>query len=243
MRKAWILRKLRANYNEGAIMKTQTCRTCGVEIPAGRKKYCDKHPNERVLKQQEKELKHIESGICKSCTKPISKNSTVFCDDHLKANRERGVKDREKRREAGICRSCSEPLSDKSRTWCETHRLQQNELSLALSRNKREQEPCEDCGKIPRLSRKRRCEECQEIYENRKASTCRRVGCEEPTEVKYFCRVHADEENEKLRQRRVKLAESNKCIHCFSKKTKADINYRLCGKCREKQRNQRAATA
>lgn len=224
-------------------MNTQLCKTCGIEIPAGRKKYCDEHPNERVQRQQEKELKHVTQGICKSCTEPISENSTVFCEEHLKANRERGVKDREKRKEAGICRSCSEPLSPKSRTWCETHRLQQNELSLTLSRSKREQEPCVDCGNTPRLARKRRCVGCQKIYDSAKAKTCRRVGCESPTEVKHFCRVHADEENEKLRQRRKGLAESNRCIYCFEEKLAADVEYRLCHKCRAKQRDQRTATA
>jgi hypothetical protein len=225
-------------------MKTQLCKTCGVEIPAGRKKYCDSHPNERVQKQQEKELKHISSGICKSCTKPISENSSVFCDEHLKANRERGVKDRERRREAGICRSCSEPLSPKSKTWCETHRLQQNELSLQLSRGKRAQEPCVECGKTPRMSRKRRCEGCQDVYDAKKASTCRRVGCERPTEVKHFCRVHADEENEKLRTRRQNLQKENKCIFCFNTmNATADAGYVLCHSCRAKQRVQRTAVA
>lgn len=225
-------------------MNKQNCKTCGKEIPTGRKKYCDEHPNERVQKQQEKELKHIESGICKSCTKSISKNSSVFCEEHLKANRERGVKDRERRREAGICRSCSEPLSDKSRTWCETHRLQQNELSLNLSRSKRESEPCMDCGNIPRVARKRRCAPCQELYAIAKAGTCRRVGCESPTEVKHFCRTHADEENEKLRERRQQLHESNRCIFCFKKMTTAaDSGYVLCHSCRAKQREQRSAVA
>lgn len=223
-------------------MKTQTCKTCGVEIPVGRKKYCDNHPNERVQKQQEKELKHIKSGICKSCTEPISPNSKVFCEEHLKANRERGVKDRERRREAGICRSCSEPLSPHSRTWCEAHRIQQNELSLTLSRAKRAQEPCQDCGKVPRLSRRRRCADCQEIFDVNKANTCRRVGCESPTEVKHFCRLHADEENEKLRARRQNLQKANKCIFCFKPMDKiADSGYVLCHGCRAKQRVQRTA--
>lgn len=221
-------------------MRTQNCKTCGKEIPAGRKKYCDEHPNERVVKQQEKELKHIEQGICKSCTKPISKDSTVFCEEHLLANRERGVKDREKRKEAGICRSCSEPLSPKSKTWCETHRLQQNELSLTLSRSKREQEPCQDCGNIPRLPRKRRCVDCQEVFEQIKANTCRRVGCDKQTEVKHFCRQHADEENEKLRQRRQNLQKSNKCIFCF-KSMNGETEYVLCHSCRAKQRVQRTS--
>ncbi|CAN5205592.1 hypothetical protein BH09PAT1_BH09PAT1_6320 [soil metagenome] len=225
-------------------MNKQECRTCGKEIPAGRKKYCDNHPNERVQKQQQKELKHIEQGVCKSCTKPISENSTVFCDDHLIANRERGVKDREKRRDAGMCRSCSEPLSIKSKTWCEAHRLQQNELSLTLSRTKREKEPCEDCGKTPRMTRKRRCESCQGIYEASKSETCRRVGCAKPTEVKHFCREHADEENEKLRQRRENLRKTNRCIFCFKPKNSFDESkYVLCFDCRANQRLQRTATA
>lgn len=226
-------------------MNTQECKTCGANIPAGRKKYCDKHPNERVMKQQVKEMNHISQGICKSCTEPISENSTVFCDGHLVANRERGVKDREKRKEAGICRSCSEPLSPKSQTWCETHRLQQNELSLTLSRSKREQEPCIDCGNTPRVSRKRRCTKCQNAYEVNKSNTCRRVGCEKPTEVKHFCRTHADEENEKLRQRRERLKEAKKCIFCFNDMNeKVDFGYVLCHGCRAKQRVQRtSATA
>lgn len=225
-------------------MSMQNCKTCGVDIPAGRKKYCDEHPNERVMKQQEKELKHVEQGICKSCTKPISEESTVFCNDHLVANRERGIKDREKRKDAGICRSCSEPLSPDSKTWCETHRVQQNELSLILSRSKRAKEPCKDCGEIPRLSRKQRCENCQDTYEVSKAITCRRVGCEKPTEVKYFCREHADEENNKLRTRRENLQKDHKCIFCFkAMDKKADSGYVLCHACRAKQRVQRTATA
>lgn len=223
-------------------MNIQTCRTCGDKIPAGRKKYCNSHPNERVKKQQEKELRHIESGMCKSCTQPLSENSTVFCDNHLKANRGRGVRDREKRRKAGICRSCSEPRSSRSKTWCEIHRIQQNELSLKLSRSKRAQESCMDCGNAPRLFRKRRCTNCQESYNMIKTQTCRRIECNKPTEIKYFCREHANEENAKLRNRRANLRRKKKCIFCFSLITsKTGIGYVLCDACRAKQRIRRSS--
>ena len=223
-------------------MKVQGCKVCGNELPIGRKRYCDGHRNERVAKQVEKEQSHIMAGLCKMCSNPLSENSAVFCDQHLVANRERGVKDRERRKQLGMCRSCSEPLSPKSKTWCETHRLQQNEQSRLASLAAREKEMCIDCDNIPRLPRKRRCEICQEVYETEKAKICRRIGCDAPIEVKHFCRVHADEENQKLSARRKSLLSSNKCIYCFKDKTlKEDEGYTLCHECRAKQRTQRAS--
>lgn len=225
-------------------MSNTICRTCEVEIPDGRSKYCNEHRNERAIKQQEKEQSNISSGKCKVCSTELSKNSAVFCDTHLVANRERGVKDRERRKKLGICRSCNNELSPKSKTWCEEHRLQQNEISRNLSRKARENEMCIDCDSVPRLPRKRRCSNCQLAYDVIKASTCRRVGCEEPTEIKHFCRTHADEENEKLRQRRENLQKQNKCIFCF-KEMKPDntSKYVLCLECRNKQKTQRTTTS
>lgn len=222
----------------------QLCKICGTELPAGRKKYCDEHRDKTLVKQQNKEKEHVDAGLCRFCSEPLSENSTAFCETHLIANRERGVKDRQRRKELGLCRSCSEPLSPKSRTWCEGHRQQHNEATRLASKEAREKEVCEDCNESPRLLRKRRCETCQNIYDLQRTNTCRRGGCGKPTEIKYFCREHGDEENEKLRNRRKSLQESNKCIFCFKPMNKqVDSGYVLCHNCRAKQRTQRTTSA
>jgi hypothetical protein len=224
--------------------KTQNCRKCGVEIPVGRQKYCDAHPSKKALEQKEKTELKTEAGICKSCSEPISPNSTVFCETHLIANRERGMQDRKRRKKQGLCRSCNEPIAENSITWCEYHHEKQNLLSRELSKRARESELCEDCGAEPRLARRHKCEKCQSAYENYKATVCRRVGCEEKLtgELKHFCRVHADEENEKLRQRRQKLKADRRCIFCFNAITNDDSHI-LCTDCRNKQKEQRRMTA
>lgn len=224
--------------------KTQKCRTCGIEIPAGRQKYCDAHPSTKALSQKEKTERRVVAGTCKSCSEPISENSKVFCEAHLIANRERGVKDRARRKELGLCRSCNEPIADNSNTWCVFHHEKQNALSRDLSRKAREAELCEDCGNEPRMIRKRRCEACQESYDTYRKSVCRRIGCEETLteDLKHFCRVHADEENEKLRQRRQKLKSDHKCIFCFNKIENSDSHI-LCADCRVKQKEQRRAVS
>jgi hypothetical protein len=222
--------------------KTQNCRTCGVEIPLGRQKYCDAHPSEKAMNQKEKTEKRSEQGICKSCSEPIAPNSTVFCEGHLIANRERGVKDRQRRKAAGLCRSCNEPIAENSNTWCEHHHEKQNALSRELSKRAREAELCQDCNIEPRMVRKRRCADCQEEYEHYKQTICRRIGCEESltSDLKHFCREHADEENEKLRQRRQRLKAERKCIFCFNM-IEGDDSHILCEDCREKQKEQRRA--
>jgi len=224
--------------------KTQKCRACGAEIPAGRQKYCDAHPSAKALTQKEKTEKRAESGICKSCSNPISPDSTVFCEEHLIANRERGVKDRQRRKELGLCRSCNEPIAANSNTWCEFHHEKQNALSRELSKKARESELCEDCHTEPRALRKRRCEGCQAAYDEYRKTVCRRIGCEEKLTdgLKYFCREHADEENEKLRQRRQRLKTERKCIFCFNKIQENDSHI-LCADCREKQKEQRKLSA
>lgn len=223
--------------------KTQKCRACGVDIPVGRQKYCDSHPSTKAISQKEKTEKRSEAGICKSCSESISPNSTVFCEAHLIANRERGVKDRQRRKEEGLCRSCNEPIAENSNTWCEYHHEKQNALSRDLSRKTREAELCEDCEKEPRMLRKRRCEGCQVAFDDYRKSVCRRIGCEEKLsgELKHFCRVHADEENEKLRQRRMQLKKARKCIFCFNGIQENDTHI-LCADCREKQKEQRKMT-
>jgi hypothetical protein len=180
---------------------------------------------------------------CKHCGEPVSPKSTVFCEEHLIKNRERGVKDRQRRKEAGLCRSCNEPLSPKSITWCEEHRLRQNELSRLHSKKQRENQLCIDCDAKPRMERKQRCESCQNKYETLKSVTCRRVGCDERigAGLKYFCRPHADEENEKLKQRRQTLKKQHKCIFCFT--TMEDGSHILCVDCRNKQKEQRRSAA
>lgn len=223
--------------------KIQLCRTCGIQIPVGRKKYCDAHPSLKTADQKTKTDKKAVAGLCKSCKKPISKNSTVFCEEHLVANRKRGVRDRQRRKESGLCRSCNDPIAVNSTTWCEFHHEKQNALSRELSEKSRALELCRDCNKEPRMLRKRRCEACQKVYDDYKKTVCRRIGCEEKLtpDLKYFCRVHADEENVKLRDRREKLKEDNKCIFCFKplSDTGTKSLHTLCINCRGKQRGQR----
>lgn len=228
---------------ENVIEKTQQCRACGVDIPMGRQKYCDAHPSLKAVSQREKTEQRSGAGICKSCSEPIAENSTVFCQTHLIANRERGVKDRLRRKEEGLCRSCNEPIASNSNTWCEYHHEKQNALSRELSKKTREAELCQDCHEEPRMLRKRRCEACQEEFDEQKKTICRRIGCEEPLtgELKHFCRVHADEENEKLRQRRQRLKADNKCIFCFNAISDegSPSGHILCLDCRMKQKEQR----
>ncbi len=188
----------------------------------------------------------METAIitCKHCSNSISENSTVFCETHLIKNRERGLKDRKRRKEAGLCRSCNEPISPNSKTWCTTHHEKQNVLSREHSEKTRATELCEDCLKEPRMLRKRKCVKCQEKFLAAKKVVCRRVGCEDlidPT-LKHFCRSHGDEENEKLKQRRLRLKAEKKCIFCFNKIE--EDSHILCVDCRNKQKEQRkAATA
>lgn len=231
------------NYN---MSNTQKCKAkgCTVKISIGRKKYCDAHPSAKATSQRLKTEERAGAGQCKSCNQPICAKSSVFCTDHLIANRERGVKDRERRKKLGLCRSCNKPISDKSNTWCDYHHEKQNELSRKLAEKARQGEMCVDCNKVPRMLRKKRCASCQVTYQELQANTCRRTGCDEPTELKYFCRKHGNEENEKLKSRRQQLKADNKCIFCFNQITDSDKEtpHILCLNCREKQKEQRKAT-
>lgn len=223
-------------------MIEKQCEVCNLELAEDNNKYCKEHSSSHVLSQTTQPSERVKNGLCKSCTSPLSENSSVFCEEHLKANRDRGVRDRKRRRKLKICRSCSQPLSKKSKTWCEEHRIQQNEKSLNNSRQKRGLIPCIECGNIPRADRRRRCEDCQTKHNIKKSQVCRRTDCESPVETKHFCRLHANEENQKLKARRENLRQNNKCIFCFTEMPKASA-FTLCHMCRAKQRLQRRSVS
>jgi hypothetical protein len=178
--------------------------------------------------------------ICKLCKEDVSPNSTVFCEEHLLKNRERGRVDRQRRKDEGLCRSCNKPISPKSKTWCDEHHEKQNEASRDNAQRIRANQLCQDCGENPRLLRKRRCGACQTKFDAHRKSLCKRVGCEEDVDpnLKYYCREHGNEENEKLKLRRQKLKSENKCIFCFESIDETESHI-LCVNCRYKQREQR----
>jgi hypothetical protein len=224
---------------------TQKCKTCGKEMPVGRRKYCSEHPSAQAELERTKSKERSDLGQCKSCSKPICADSKVFCVDHLIKNRERCLNDRQRRKKEGLCRLCNTPIAPDSTTWCEVHHMKHNAFSRNMAQKAREKELCVDCNSVPRMMRKRRCESCQTTYINNKALICRKRDCEEPTDLKYFCRKHGDEENEKLRNLRSEMKKKHICIYCFTEMSPTDPRYSnvLCESCGDKQKNQRKAVA
>jgi hypothetical protein len=218
---------------------SQNCRTCGEEIPAGRIKYCEKHPSVSSNTSRSKRQQRSEEGVCISCSSPICAGSTIFCEEHLLANRKRGAEDRKRRKELGLCRSCNNPISKNSTTWCENHHSRQNENSRVLAAKRRADEKCIDCNKNTRVFRIQRCSDCQEIYKSSLSTKCRRIKCDVTAVANGLCREHADLENLKLKERRAKLKKDNRCIYCFREKSESDKDNTLCFDCRESQKEGR----